>query len=336
MTADTTAIDLDTVRARLSADALEAAFVRCAILPVDQDELRTARAAFVADDARVQAASEIVADVRGAMGLLDPTWTANWDTRFDPRGPDAAAVDRYFFVFSLFAALDDVLAYHRSLGIPDKQSSAVLGDLGRHLRVFRRTFDIGGLHVQWWFRGHFTGLLYDFGRLQFNRGRYTVDPADARAADSPIEAGDFCLHCHIPESGPLLPAEVAASFARAQEFFARYYPDEPYTTAMCSSWLLDDQLADYLPADSNMVRFLRLWHLVGAPSPGDGAVLDFVFRMPGASVGDLPRRTTLERAVVAHLTADKHWHSRAGWASLAAAAASAPSAPSADDGSGGV
>lgn len=320
-------IDLDTVRARLSAEALEAAFVRCGILPVDQDELRTARAAFVADDLRLQAAADVVSDLRAAMGLLDPSWTANWDTRFDPRDPDAAAVDRYFFVFALLATVDDTVAYHRSLEIPDEQSSAILADLGRHLRVFRRTFDIGGLHVQWWFRGHFAGLLYDFGRLQFNRGRFDVDPDEARAADSPIEAGDFCLHCHIPEAGPLIPAEVAKSFARAQEFFARFYPDEPYTTAMCGSWLLDDQLADYLPADSNMVRFLRLWHLIGKPGPGDGAVLDFVFRMPGAAVGDLPTRTTLERAVVEHLSAGKHWQTRDGWVSLAAGAASAGDGP---------
>lgn len=336
MTTDTTAIDLDTVRARLSVAALEAALDRCAIMPVDRDELRTARAAFVADDDRLLAASEIVSDIRAAMGLLDPTWTANWATRFDPHDSRASAVDRYFFVFSLFAALDDVLAYHRSLGIPDEQSSAILGDLGRHLRVFRRTFDIGGLHVQWWFRGHFTGLLYDFGRLQFNRGRFDVDADEARAADSPIEAGEFCLHCHIPESGPLVPAEVAKSFARARVFFPRYYPDEPYTTAMCGSWLLDDQLADYLPADSNMVRFLHLFHVIGTPEPGDGAVLDFVFRMPGAAVGDLPTRTTLERAVVEHLSAGKHWQTREGWVSLAAAAASAASTPSADDEPGGV
>lgn len=331
MSTDTTLIDLDTVRARLSAEAVEAAFVRCAILPVDQDELRTARAGFVADDDRIQAASEIVSDLRVAMGSIDPAWTANWDTRFDPTDPDAPALDRYFFVFSLFAAIDDTVAYHHSLGIPDGQSSAILADLGRHLRVFRRTFDIGGLHVQWWFRGHFSGLLYDFGRLQFNRGRFDVDADEARAADSPIEAGDFCLHCHIPEAGPLLPVEVAASFAHALEFFPRYYPDEPYTTAMCGSWLLDDQLADYLPADSNMVRFLHLFHLIGTPDPGDGAVLDFVFRMPGAAVGDLPTRTTLERAVVEHLSAGKHWQTREGWVSLAAGAASAD-----NDGPGGV
>ncbi len=317
-------LSLDDLRERLSADALESAFERCAILPVDRAELEAARASFVADDDRMAAALEVVADLQRGMGSLAPTWTADWDTRFDPRDADAPAVDRYFFVFALLATVDDTVAYHRGLGIPDEQSSAILGDLGRHLRVFRRTFDIGGLHVQWWFRGHFTGLLYDFGRLQFNRGRFDVDAADARAADAPIVAGDFCLHCHIPESGPLLPGDVAASFARASEFFARYYPDEPYATAMCSSWLLDDQLAEYLPADSNMVRFLRLFHLIGEPHPGDGAVLDFVFRMPGADVEELPQRTTLERAVATHLRSGRHWYSRAGWVSLAAGAASAP------------
>jgi hypothetical protein len=311
---------LDDLRVRLADPQLHAALDRCAVLPVDRAELTGCRDAFVADAARMNDLAALVAALRDRLGSFDRP-DGDWAARFDPHDADASPLDRYFFVFVFLAAVDDVLGYHRSLGIPDEASSAILADLGRHLRVFRATFGHGGLHVQGWFRLHFTGLIYDFGRLQCNRGRFDVDEqaaASAARAGAPVKPGDFCLHVHIPESGPLLPAEVTASFVRARAFFARYFPQEPYQAAMCSSWLLDDQLALYLPADSNIVRFGRVFCLLDGGRDGDGDVRNFVFRMPDATVDELPQRTTLERAVVTHLRAGKHWRVRSGWTRLSA------------------
>ncbi len=53
--------------------------------------------------------------------------------------------------------------------------------------------------------------------------------------------------------------------------------------------------------------------LVGDGYDGDADVLRFVFHRIAPSVDDLPQRTTLERAIVAHLRAGKHWLDRTGW-----------------------
>ena len=57
-----------------------------------------------------------------------------------------------------------------------------------------------------------------------------------------------------------------ASFAWAPRFFARHFPEDDYRVATCGSWLLDEQLAEYLPETSNIVQFQRRFRLV----PPDG------------------------------------------------------------------
>ena len=46
-------------------------------------------------------------------------------------------------------------------------------------------------------------------------------------------------------------------------------------------------------------------------------MLNFVFRRPDAQVDDLPTKSSLERAIVAHLKAGKHMQTRLGWVALA-------------------
>ncbi|TMG50253.1 MAG: hypothetical protein E6H89_11275 [Chloroflexi bacterium] len=85
---------------------------------------------------------------------------------------------------------------------------------------------------------------------------------------------------------------------------------------LCTSWLLDPQLAEYLAPDSNIVRFGRRFTLVGDGYDGDADVLRFVFHRIAPRIDDLPQRTTLERAIVAHLRAGSHWRNRTGWVEL--------------------
>src|SRR5439155_1415026 len=82
-------------------------------------------------------------------------------------------------------------------------------------------------------------------------------------------------------------------------FFARHFPETPTRLGICTSWLLDPQLAEYLAPDSNVVRFGRRFTLVGDGYDGNAVVLRFVFHRITPQIDDLPQRTTLERAIVA-------------------------------------
>lgn len=232
----------------------------------------------------------------------------------------SGASGRLFYVYVFLAALPAIRQWHHEQGIPDAVSWATLADLGEQIAIYQRIFGVTGLDVPDWLTLHFTGSIFRLGRLQFERWRLSprwsiydnVDGGDAEAL-KPRPASP-ALSVHIPESGgPLSPDACSESFARARTFFARHFPEETYHFARCSSWLLDPQLADYLPPTSNIIRFQRRFHLVPGGTNDDESVLRFVFRRVGWSLAALPQRTTLERAVVSHLQAGKHWQFYSGW-----------------------
>lgn len=313
---DLTSSDLTGTDLRLPSDAEAAELcARMRVRPEDRDEAIAARPDPAAHPEMwwvlERAYRHLVADMGGTQML-------RW-----PRMPESAgAVGRNLYVWVFLAAVPAVRRYHAEHKVPDDVSWDTLGDLGQQLGVHRRIFGSGGLHTHWWLTLAFRGALYELGRLQFNRGTVSFnDPS----ADGPRE-GDWAIGVHIPERGPMDYDACEASIDRAREFFPRHFPDEPVRFATCSSWLLDDQLTEYLPESSNIVRFLRRFTLVPSEpqqaewTPGDRAIVEFVFRrihngpdFPHQLIAELPQDTTLQRAVVGHLRSGRHWYARAGW-----------------------
>ncbi|MEU6572901.1 acyltransferase domain-containing protein [Streptomyces sp. NPDC046805] len=230
-----------------------------------------------------------------------------------------AALGGYFSVYVFVAALPHTRAYHRARGIPDDVSRRTLADLGRNMAVHRRWHGRGGVQQPYWLVHHFRGELYQLGRLQFERVRLGERSVRAlREAGLTASPGDPCLALHIPDfRGPLTPAACDQSLAQAREFFARYFPEERYETAICQSWLLDSELKRYLSADSNIIRFQERFQAAREDSkPSDREPVQFVFGNPDLPTADLPRRTSVERAVGDHLRAGGHWYIGHGWLPL--------------------
>ena len=198
-------------------------------------------------------------------------------------------------------------AFHAAREIPDDVSWATLGDLGQNLfenhLIHKRT----GLDVPWWLTLHFRGAIYQLGRLQFER-------RTLRGAIPGTTAEDTALGVHIPETGPMTPDACDASIAWAHEFFPRHFPEDSPAVATCASWLLDPQLADYLPADSNIVRFQRRFTLRPDKTVADNSgICRFVFHNPAPDLDTVPQRTTLERAIVSHIKNGGSWQVANGW-----------------------
>ena len=244
-------------------------------------------------------------------GMGEATSIQTWQDLPDKLGD----VGRFFYVYVFLAALPEVQAYHRSRQIPDSLSWAALSDLGARMRFFKRGHERAGFNEQFWLTLHFRGAIYACGRLQFNRDHIRFPTAGTGLDTLGLEEGIDSLGVHIPESGPLTPEECDESLAMARNFFDRYFPENGYRVATCSSWLMDPQLAEYLPQDSNIMRFQKRFHLVAGGEPGDEEIVRFIHArlMP---VQSLPRRTTLERAVAAHLEKGNHWRVREGWLKL--------------------
>jgi hypothetical protein len=91
----------------------------------------------------------------------------------------------------------------------------------------------------------------------------------------------------------------------------------------CSSWLIDPQLAEYLPSSSNIVQFqrrFRIFPLSAADEPDaqNDQIREYLFAGATAAIDQddldlLPQDTTLRRAYVQHRKAGRYWHTRTGW-----------------------
>lgn len=204
---------------------------------------------------------------------------------------------RHLYVYAYLALVDVAMEYHRDHGISEAVSWVTLADLGRNLAIDRRMHGEGWPVMQAWLTLHARGGVYELGRLQYQRG-------------------DGSVSLHIPETGPLTAEAIASSLDLARAFFPRHFPEERYTSFTCGSWLLDPQLLEYLPAESNIVRFQRRFELEPYAEPegqdADVEVRRFVFRTLTTPLAQLPRRTVLQRAIIDHLEAGRHWQIRRG------------------------
>ncbi|MBM7788764.1 acyltransferase domain-containing protein [Tenggerimyces flavus] len=227
---------------------------------------------------------------------------------------DAGVVGRHLYVWLYLALVPHVRAFHAERGILDDVSWTALAELGDSLRSHLRLFGehgVGGFS-QWSLPLRFRGAEYALGRLAYNR--VAIALANGQCG--------FALNVHIPASGPLDPTACDDSIERALEFAARHFPEEPLAFLTCSSWLMDPQLAEYLPETSNIVAFQRRFQLVphlpkADETRDDRDVLEYVFgRMDPVPLEKLPRDTTLRRAYVTHLRAGRHWKSRTGYQAL--------------------
>ena len=181
-------------------------------------------------------------------------------------------------LLALVASADAVRRFHAARGVPPEVSASGLRDLGQQVSVHRRTYGAFGLHTQGWLVCVWSGAYFWLGRLAFNLTRLD---------------GRWVIDTHIPESGPLTPGSVDDSFARAREVFGTHFADLPAEEAHCRSWLLDPQLAEVLPGESNMVRFQRRW---GCTATQTSATTT---RSSSSSGGETPRRRAGHRCLAA-------------------------------------
>ncbi|MGH7143150.1 MAG: acyltransferase domain-containing protein [Planctomycetota bacterium] len=122
-----------------------------------------------------------------------------------------------------------------------------------------------------------------------------------------LQPGDSILEMHIPAGGGMPPATCLDSIRQAFEFFDRFFPPAPRAIA-CHSWILNTQLFDLLPPESNLNRFMRELYLYPIPS-GPRAGLFFLFFNDHLPLADAPEDTSVQRAVKQFLLAGNRWRS---------------------------
>ena len=240
-----------------------------------------------------------------------------------PRFDHLGLVGMLFPLHLLVTVVPNIVRFHRERGVPTSVTRPTL-DVAGELREDDRgrlTIDTSG-----WFLWRYRGLLYQVGVLRVIPVRLGEAPdsetyykgADEHPRAPGHRRGDPALSLHIPAGTALDPRSVKSALDAMRPAFASWFaPDGPPRIGTCGSWLLDPQLREYLPWQSNIVQFQELFTLFDDGGDSD-SIMPFVF--PGhahTAVADLPVDTTLQRSVVQHLQNNRRWRSCGGWVPLA-------------------
>jgi hypothetical protein len=234
---------------------------------------------------------------------------------------DEGAEGRLFYFYLFALCFDETVEFLRRQDTPEHIIDSSMNVLAQHSATYERKWGNLGVEAGWWMLIVLRGELLQIGSLEFHLvslGVGTLSPEwydenVAQALGPGFRRGDSSLGLHIPQDADFSPEALDRTFDEARAILGRLWPVEHRRLATCRSWIMDDRLVRLLRPDSNLVRFQQRFELVPGWVDGDDDVLDFVFRLPTIALGDLPQRTSLERAVIAVLERGEHWHTRTGW-----------------------
>ncbi len=133
----------------------------------------------------------------------------------------------------------------------------------------------------------------------------TLPPGEWTAV---LAGGDPVLGIHIPAGAPLTPESCGDAMRAAAAFFPEYFPEYAFRAFTCATWLFDPQLADYLPPESNLVRFQSQFYRYPVPGANDRQIMERVCGRVYERPADMPRATSLQRIVADHMAAGGRWY----------------------------
>jgi len=141
------------------------------------------------------------------------------------------------------------------------------------------------------------------------RGRAQRDMVflPATTWEAALAPGDPVWYIHIPPGEPLTMATCRASLLDHHRLLPQWFPGHDAKAFISISWLFDAQLADYLPAESNLVRFLRAFHLHPYPDLSGDQILERALGQPRMDWRACVPTTSLQRAVVEHYRSGGSW-----------------------------
>ncbi len=155
-----------------------------------------------------------------------------------------------------------------------------------------------------WLRLNLDCRIYRLGNLEFE---IYGAPCDMEIDGKSLKKGETCIAVHIPRGVPFGEELCEDAYARAREFFEKYYNMENIIF-LCNSWLLYPWLSEVLPETSSIVKFQKKFKILQVNENNVGSVWLFQNGVGGAGDIDieaLPEDTSLHRAAKKRLLEGK-------------------------------
>lgn len=224
----------------------------------------------------------------------------------DVIGVHPFTIELFYFMYISFALRE---RYARQ-NIDDEIFWDSMTDLRAKLVECRDVYGINGSFVASWFFGFFRMWRFALGRLQFEHSDYKRDEPYT-CAGATLQKGDQMVGMHIPSLGPLTVESMMDAFRRAYRspLFAdvhKHVGDRDLLPFCCGSWLLYPPHREFLPAHSNILKFMDCFDIIEWEDKDefhdDWRVFGKYKDLPPA---ELPRDTSLRRAFADRLLEGK-------------------------------
>jgi len=208
--------------------------------------------------------------------MEEETWADGLEQLKTALGEDPGGMKRLCVM--LRCALKAKAEYDR-LGIPEQIYIDTMAAFSRFVREHRESYGRYGFDRSFWTTRQVSCRLFRIGQLEYELT--TLD-------------GEAVISLHIPTDVDLRPGVLQPSLREGLSEFCRLFPEYAGKNVYCHSWLLSPQLKEFLPEDSNILRFQELFDIGQDELPGRDVLL-WVFKNPKLPPEAYPENTSLQR-----------------------------------------
>ncbi|MBQ3895434.1 MAG: DUF5596 domain-containing protein [Clostridia bacterium] len=146
-------------------------------------------------------------------------------------------------------------ARYRERNIPDSVFCASMDDIRCKVAECVECKGVVGTFVAGWYDRFFDMTRFAYGRFQYEDVTYDGEIVKFGCGKT-LKNGDVFVNMHIPSSGIPLTDEVRlASYREAYKHFKNRFEDGIVIFG-CSSWLLYTRHREFLPENSNILKFM--------------------------------------------------------------------------------
>lgn len=208
-----------------------------------------------------------------------------------------------YFVF-LLSLTENLKNQYDFLGIDEKTYWDTMLDLKCKMLECMECKGVPGSMNAPWLNGYFRLERIAYGRFAYEVCRYDRDEPFTMKNGHTVKKGDIYIGFHIPSSGVSLTDEVRSdSYKKAYEHVKTLFPDGKVIFG-CGSWLLFPKQREFLPKNSNILKFMDNFEIVES---NESNSFDDAWRIYGRYAAlpceKLPRDTGLRKAYAEWLCA---------------------------------
>lgn len=172
----------------------------------------------------------------------------------------------------IYAFLPTVWDRYKKKGIPEEIFFDTMTDIKIWIDDHRARTDEDGVFELHWLMHHMNLSIFKIGRLQYQKCIWYFKPAKTKDGTE-FKFGEKVINMHIPRGEKLDYDACKASLPMAKEFFAKYFPEFPNNKYMCYSWLLFPGNKEFMPENSNILKFQSLYEVVSSKEEPQPAYL---------------------------------------------------------------